>query len=128
LGGKIWESIAWGPEQEVSLSQFDDWKQEYVRIEDGEDVVDAIDRQEGWTTKRAIFHAELIDLNCDSRVGYVPSKLALQMVEDDWVAQRPVVPIVTELTVQMNKPGMIVLKRFFLLIGIQLNLMLVLIW
>jgi hypothetical protein len=49
-------------------------------------VVDAIDRQGGWTTKRATFHAELVDLKYDSRVGYVPSKLALQMVEDDWDA------------------------------------------
>jgi hypothetical protein len=32
---KIEESIGWGPEQEVSLSKFDDWKGEYVRIEDG---------------------------------------------------------------------------------------------
>jgi hypothetical protein len=32
---KIRESIVWGPEQEVSLSRFDDWKGEYVRIEDG---------------------------------------------------------------------------------------------
>jgi hypothetical protein len=40
---KIGESIVWGPEQEVSLSRFDDWKGEYVRIEDGEDMVDEID-------------------------------------------------------------------------------------
>jgi hypothetical protein len=57
--------------------RFDDWKGEYVRIEDGEDMVDEIDRQDGWSTKRATFHTELVDLNSDSRVGYVPSKLAL---------------------------------------------------
>jgi hypothetical protein len=102
---KIGESIAWGSEQEVPLSRFDDWKQEYVRIEDGEDIVDAIDRQDGWATKYATFHAELVDLKCDSRVGYVPSKLALQMVEDDWAAQRLVVPIVTELTVVLTEEG-----------------------
>jgi hypothetical protein len=55
--------------------------------------------------ERATFHAELVDLNCDWRVGYVPSKLALQMVEDDWAAKRPVVPIVTELTVVLTKEG-----------------------
>jgi hypothetical protein len=48
---KIGESIVWGPEQEVSLSRFDDWKGEYVRIEDGEDMVDEIDWQDGWSTK-----------------------------------------------------------------------------
>jgi hypothetical protein len=85
---KIGESIVWVPEQEVSLSRFDDWKGEYVRIEDGEDIVDAIDRQDGWSTKRATFHAELIDLSSDSRVRNVPSKFALQIVEDDWAAQR----------------------------------------
>jgi hypothetical protein len=46
-------------------------------MEDGEDIVDAIDRQDNWTTKWATFHAELVDLNCDSRVGYDLSKLAL---------------------------------------------------
>jgi hypothetical protein len=40
---KTGESIVWGTEQEVSLSRFDDWKGEYVRIEDGEDMVDEID-------------------------------------------------------------------------------------
>jgi len=62
-------------------------------------MVDEIDRQDGWTSKRATFSAELIPLNSDSRVGYVPSKLASQMVEDDWAAQRKIMPIVTELTV-----------------------------
>ncbi|KAK1694628.1 hypothetical protein QYE76_011325 [Lolium multiflorum] len=100
---KIRESIVWGPEQEVSLSRFDDWKGEYIRIEDGDDMVDGIDRQDGWSTKRATFHAELVDLKCDSRVGYVPSKMALQMVEDDWVAQRQVIPIVTESTMLIDE-------------------------
>jgi hypothetical protein len=89
---KIGESIVWGPEQEVSLSRFDDWNGEYVRIEDGKDMVDAIDRQDGWSTKQATFHAELVDLKCYSRVGYVSSKMALQMVEDDWAAERHVIP------------------------------------
>ena len=44
---KIGENIVWGPEQEVSLLRFDDWKGEYVRIEDGEQIVDEIDRQNG---------------------------------------------------------------------------------
>jgi hypothetical protein len=93
---KIGECIFWGPEQEVSLSRFNYWKGGYVRIENGEDIVDAIDRQDGWSTKRATFHAELVDLSSDSRAGYVPSKMALQIVEDDWTALRQVMPIVTE--------------------------------
>ena len=52
---KIGENIVWGPEQEVSLLRFDDWKGEYVRIEDGEQIVEEIDRQNGWTSKRANF-------------------------------------------------------------------------
>ena len=83
---KIGESIGWGPGQEVALLRFDDWKGEYVRIEVGEDMVDEIDLQDGWTSKRATFHAELIDLKCDSRVGYVPSKLASQIADDDWAS------------------------------------------
>ena len=44
---KIGESIFWGPEQEVALLWFDNWKGEYVRIEDGEEMVDEIDRKNG---------------------------------------------------------------------------------
>ena len=29
---KIGENVVWGPEQEVSLLRFDDWKGEYVRM------------------------------------------------------------------------------------------------
>ena len=36
---KIGETVLWGPEQEVSLLRYDDFKGEYVRIEDGEDIV-----------------------------------------------------------------------------------------
>jgi hypothetical protein len=55
------------------------------------------------------------------------------MVEDDWAAQSQVMPIVTELTVlteetDADSPGIILLKRLFLLIGMQLKLMPVLIW
>ena len=74
---KIGEHVIWGPEQEVSLLWFDNWKGEYVKIEDGEQVVDEIDRQDGWSSKRANFFAELVDLNVDSKVGYVPSQLAI---------------------------------------------------
>ncbi|KAE8768126.1 hypothetical protein D1007_60435 [Hordeum vulgare] len=81
---KIGESIFWGPEQVVALLRFDNWKGEYVRIEDGEEMVDEIDRQDGWTTKQTMFHAELVDLKSDSKGGYVPSKLASHMVDDDW--------------------------------------------
>jgi hypothetical protein len=72
----------------------------YVRIEDGEDMVDEIDRQEGWTSKKATFWAELIDLNQDSRVGYVPSKMASQMADAEWAAEkRLLLPMLPELTV-----------------------------
>ncbi|KAE8790457.1 hypothetical protein D1007_35228 [Hordeum vulgare] len=74
---KIGETVFWGPEQEVSLLRYDDFKGEYVRIEDDEDIVHEIDRQEGWASLRAEFFAELIDLNIDSKVGYVLSYLVI---------------------------------------------------
>ena len=80
---KIGENIVWGPEQEVSLLRFDDWKGEYVRIEDGEQIVEEIDRQNGWTSKRANSFAELVDPNIFSKVGYESSHLDAQMVDDD---------------------------------------------
>ena len=114
-----------GPEQEVSLLRFDDWKQEYVRIETGEEMVDEIDRRDGWTSKSALFLAELIDLNPESRVGYVASKLACQIVEDDWSAQRQIMPLVTELTVLSGEAGaeeaVNHVERLYVLIGIQLR-------
>ncbi|KAE8811724.1 hypothetical protein D1007_11524 [Hordeum vulgare] len=96
---KIGETVLWGPEQEVSLLRYDDFKGEYVRIEDGEDIVVEIDRQEGWASLRAEFFAELVDLNIDSKVGYVPSHLSMQKANDDWASQRHIVPIITDLTV-----------------------------
>ncbi|KAE8783634.1 hypothetical protein D1007_07700 [Hordeum vulgare] len=97
---KIGESIFWGLEQEVALLWFDNWKGEHVRIEDGEEMVDEIDRQNGWTTKQTTFRAELVDLKSDSKVGYVPSKLAAQMVDDDWASERQIMPMCTgEVTV-----------------------------
>ncbi|KAE8796047.1 hypothetical protein D1007_29088 [Hordeum vulgare] len=96
---KIGETVLWGPEQEVSLLRYDDFKGEYVRIEDGEDIVVEIDSQEGWASLRAEFFAELVDLNIDSKVGYVPSHLAMQKADDDWASQRHIVPIITDLTV-----------------------------
>ncbi|KAE8811190.1 hypothetical protein D1007_11938 [Hordeum vulgare] len=97
---RIRESIVWGPEQEVSLPRFDNWKGCYVRIEDGEDMVAEIDRQEGWTSKASTFYAELIDLKCDSKVGYVQSKMASQMVDAEWVAQKQMLlPMISELIV-----------------------------
>jgi hypothetical protein len=76
---KLGESVIWGPGQEVSLLRFENWKGEYVRIESREEMVDEIDRQDGWKTKEATFHAELVDLKSDFKVGYVASKLASQM-------------------------------------------------
>ena len=96
---KLGESVLWGPEQEVALLRFDNWKGEYVRIENGEDMVEEIDRQDGWTSKQVTFRAELVDLKSDSKVGYVPSKLASQMLDDDWASRREVVPIRTDVTV-----------------------------
>ncbi|KAE8812258.1 hypothetical protein D1007_10605 [Hordeum vulgare] len=94
------ESIFWGLEQEVALLRFDNLKGEYVRIQDGEEMVDEIDRQDGWTTKQTMFHAELVDLKSDSKVGYVPSKLASHMVNDDWALERQIMPMCTrEVTV-----------------------------
>ena len=43
-----------------------------MRMEDGEELVNEIDRQDGWTSKRVTFLAELVYLKSDSRVGYVP--------------------------------------------------------
>ncbi|KAE8797249.1 hypothetical protein D1007_27623 [Hordeum vulgare] len=96
---KIGETVLWGPEQEVSLLRYDDFKGEYVRIEDAEDIVVGIDRQEGWASLRAEFFAELVDLNIDSKIGYVPSHLAMQKADDDWASQSHIVPIITDLTV-----------------------------
>jgi hypothetical protein len=50
-------------------------------------------------TRKCYISAELIDLKPDSLVGYVPSKLACQIVEDDWATQMQIMPIVTELAV-----------------------------
>jgi hypothetical protein len=99
---KIGESIPWGPDQEVALLRFEEWKGEYVRMEDGEALIDEIDRQDGWTSKRAsgaTFLAELFDLKSDSIVGYVPSKLAMQIADDAWATSRHIMPIVTKVTV-----------------------------
>ena len=96
---RIAEHVIWGPEKEVSVLWFDNYKGEYVRIEDGEQLVEEIDRQDGWSSKQAMFFAELVDLNDDSKVGYVPSQLAMQMTDDQWAAQRRIVPICTELSV-----------------------------
>jgi hypothetical protein len=96
---KLGESVIWGPGQEVSLLRFENWKGEYVRIESGEEMVDEIDRQDGWPMKEATFHAELVDLKSDSKVGYVASKLASQMSDDASASCSQVVPIRTEVTI-----------------------------
>jgi hypothetical protein len=96
---KLGESVIWGPKLEVSLLRFENWKGEYVRIESGEEMVDEIDRQDGWTTKEATFRAEIVDLKSDSKVGYVASKLALQMSDDAWASCSQVVSIRTKMTV-----------------------------
>jgi hypothetical protein len=95
---KIGENIIWGPDQEVSLLRFDNLMGEYVRIVNGEEMVAEIDRQDGWTSKQASFYAELVDLKFDSKVGYVASKLASQIADDEWALQRQIVPKLTEVT------------------------------
>lgn len=102
---RIGETVFWGPDHEVSLLRFDNWAGEYVRIEDGEQLVDEIDQQEGWASKEVTIYAKLVDLNHDSKVGYVPSKMAAQMVDDQWVAQQQIVPMVTEPTVLGEEIG-----------------------
>jgi hypothetical protein len=57
---------------------------EYARMEEGEALVDEIDRQDGWTSKHATFLAEMVDLKSNSRVRYVSSKLVMQIANDDW--------------------------------------------
>ena len=71
-----------------------------MRIEDGEDIVAEIYRREGWTSKATIFYAGLIDLKCDSKVGYVQSKMASLIVDAEWVAQKQMLLLmISELTV-----------------------------
>jgi hypothetical protein len=41
---KIGQSVPWVLEQEVALLGFENWKGEYLRIENGQDIVDEIDR------------------------------------------------------------------------------------
>jgi hypothetical protein len=80
-------------------------------------MIDEIARRDGWTTKEATFHAELVDLKLDSKVGYVSSKLASQMSDDAWASRSQVVPIRTEGTVLAE--GQMLKKMVFVLIGIQ---------
>ena len=102
---RIGESVVWGPEQEVSLQRFDNHKGEYVRIEDGEAMVAEIDQQEGWESKQVTFYAEIIDLQTHSRVGYVPSKMAAQVEDDEWVSRKKMLALLTEPTVVAEDTG-----------------------
>ncbi|KAE8804605.1 hypothetical protein D1007_19657 [Hordeum vulgare] len=92
---KIGETVLWGPEQEVSLLRYDDFKEEYVRIEDGEDIVDEIHRQEGWASLRAEFFAELVDLNIDSKVVELeePTDLVIAPIADIEMAKLFSIPV-----------------------------------
>jgi hypothetical protein len=69
---KIGESVVWGPEQELSLLRFDDWKGEYVRIEDGDDLVTEIDRRDGWTSKHQPFMQKLLIANLIPKLDMWP--------------------------------------------------------
>ena len=95
---KMGQSVHWSPEQEVSLLRYENWKGEYLRIVNGEELVEEIARQDGWTRKEVSLNAELIDLQSDSKVGYVASKLATQLLDDIWSSQRQIEPIRTEVT------------------------------
>ena len=108
---RIGESVVWGPEQEVSLQRFDNHKGEYVRIEDGESMVAEIDQQEGWASKQVSFHAELIELQSDSRVGYVPSKMAAQVEDEEWVSQKKMLALLTEPTPRCGSAHLLETKR-----------------
>jgi hypothetical protein len=68
-------------------------------MEDGEALIDESIGKTAWTSKRATFLTELVDMKSDLVVGYVPSKLAMQITDDDWAASRQIMPIVTEVTV-----------------------------
>jgi hypothetical protein len=57
--------------KKVSLLWFENWKGESVRIENGEDMVDAIDHQDDWIGKETTFCVELVDLKSDSNVRYL---------------------------------------------------------
>ena len=58
---KIGESIFLGPEQEVALLRFDNWKGEYMRIEDGEEMVDkSIDKMAGQPNRLCFMQSLLI--------------------------------------------------------------------
>ncbi|KAE8814537.1 putative LRR receptor-like serine/threonine-protein kinase [Hordeum vulgare] len=102
---RIGGSNVWGPEQEVSLQCFDNYYGEYVRIEDGKSMVAKIDQQEGWACKQVTFYAELIDLQTNSRVGYVSSKMAAQLEDDVWVSQKNMLALLTEPTVVDEDTG-----------------------
>ena len=102
---RIGESVVWGPEQEVSLQRFDNHKGEYVRIEDGEAMVAEIDQQEGWESKQVTFYAEIIDLQTHSRVGYVPSKMAAQVEDEEWVSRKKMLALLTEPTILAEDTG-----------------------
>jgi hypothetical protein len=36
---KLGQSVFWGPEKEVASLQFENWKGEYVRTENGEEMI-----------------------------------------------------------------------------------------
>ena len=68
-------------------------------------MVAEIDQQEGWASKQVTFYAELIDLQTHSRVGYVPSKMAAQVEDDEWVSQKKMLALLTEPTVVAEDTG-----------------------
>src|SRR3954463_15222250 len=99
-----------------------------MRIEDGEQIVEEIDRQNGWTSKRANFFVELVDLNIFSKVGYVPSRLAAQIVDDDWATQRPLIPMCSELTIIAEEGGVVGTETVVTVDWNAIELMNLLIW
>jgi hypothetical protein len=86
--GEIGQSVFWSLGEVVALLRFENWKGEYLRIENEE--VDEID---GWTSKDVTFHAKLVDLKSDPQIGYMPLNLASQLSDDDWASKRRIVSI-----------------------------------
>ena len=55
-------------------------------------------------------------LKSDSKVGYVPSPLATQMIENDWAAHSETMPIRTEVTILAR--GLMLIQGLLVLTGI----------
>ncbi|KAE8808135.1 hypothetical protein D1007_15259 [Hordeum vulgare] len=81
---------------EVELSEIDPQELHSMEEKAVRNVVAKIGESIFWGSRAR----ELVDLKSDSKVGYVSSKLAAQMVDDDWASERQIMPMCTgEVTV-----------------------------